>query len=221
MKPFFRAIELICNYEGFSEKAYPDPKTGAAPYTVGYGTQFYPDGTPVLRGHCCTKKKALEYLEHELNIINEDLEKINLILDSTMKEALMSFVHSVGWQPFLYSELIDCIANENWYGVAAEMSRWIFDEDHRVIGGLIDRRREEIDLFLSEIEDCPWSSTEVLLKAFRNYTAAKHQVKAIRQLERNINPYILAEFANAFDLTSDANTWDLQFDDIFSSGNWD
>lgn len=219
MKPFFRAIELICNYEGFSEKAYPDPKTGAAPYTFGYGTQFYPDGAPVLRGHYCTKEKALEYLEYELNIISEDLEKINLVLEPTMKEALLSFVHSVGWQPFLYSELVDCIANENWYGVAAEMSRWIFDEDHRVIGGLIDRRREEIDLFLSEVEDCPWSSTEVLLKAFRNYTAAKHQVKAIRQLERNINPYVLAEFANEFDLNSP--TWDLHLDDIFSSGNWD
>lgn len=221
MKPFFRAIELICNHEGFSEKAYPDPKTGTAPYTVGYGTQFYPDGAPVLRGHYCTKKKALEYLEYELNIISEDLEKINLILEPTMKEALLSFVHSVGWQPFLYSELIDCIANENWYGVAAEMSRWIFDEDHRVIGGLIDRRREEIDLFLLEVEDCPWSSTEVLLKAFRNYAASKDQVKAIRKLEKNINPYILAEFANDFDISS--SPWDSFFnaDGVFSSEDWD
>lgn len=221
MKPFFRAIELICNYEGFSEKAYPDPKTGAAPYTIGYGTQFYPDNTPVLRGHLCTKEKALEYLEHELQIINEDLEKINLILEPSMKEALLSFIHSIGWQPFLYSELVDCIGNENWYGVAAEMSRWIFDEDHRVIGGLIDRRREEIDLFLSEIEDCPWSTTEVLLKAFRNYTAARHQVQAIRRLEQHINPYLLAEFANDFDLAN--SPWDSNSNDgiIFSTEDWD
>lgn len=221
MKPFFRAIELICNYEGFSEKAYPDPKTGAAPYTIGYGTQFYPDNTPVLRGHLCTKEKALEYLEHELQIINEDLEKINLILEPSMKEALLSFIHSIGWQPFLYSELVDCIGNENWYGVAAEMSRWIFDEDHRVIGGLIDRRREEIDLFLSEVEDCPWSTTEVLLKAFRNYTAARHQVQAIRRLEQHINPYLLAEFANDFDLAN--SPWDANSNDgiIFSTEDWD
>lgn len=199
MKPFFQAIELIRTYEGFSEKAYADPKTGLAPYTFGYGTQFYPDGSPVLRGHCCTIEKAIEYLEHELQVISEDLEKINLVLDASMREALLSFIHSVGWQAFLYSELVDCIANENWYGVAAEISRWIFDEDHRVIGGLIDRRREEIDLFLSEVEDCPWSSTEILLKAFRNYTGSRQQIQAIRKLEQNSNPYLLAEFANAFD----------------------
>lgn len=221
MKSFYRAIELICRYEGFSEKAYPDPETGAAPYTIGYGTQFYPDGSPVLRGHCCTKKKALQYLEHEVNIIAQDLEKINLVLDASMKEALISFVHSIGWQPFIYCELIDCIGNENWPGVATEISRWIFDENHRVIGGLIDRRREEIDLFLSEIQDCPWRSTEVLLKAFRNYTASARQVQAIRSLERNVNPYILAEFANQFDLDSDP--WQLNPEDEidFSSTQWD
>jgi len=221
MKSFFRAIELIRNYEGFSEKAYPDSKTGGAPYTFGYGTQFYPDGSPVLRGRCCTKEKALEYLEYELQNISEDLEKINLILEPTMKEALVSFVHSIGWQPFLYSELSDCIANENWYGVAAEMSRWIFDEDHRVIGGLIDRRREEVELFLSEVEDCPWSSTEVLLTAFRNYTASKRQVNAIRKLEKNVNPYLLAEFANEFDIVSDPWNLNSEHRSILSTEDWD
>ena len=198
MKPFFRAIELIRTYEGFNEKAYPDLKTGLAPYTFGYGTQFYPDGSPVLRGHCCTKEKAIEYLEHELQVISEDIEKINLVLDASMKEALLSFIHSVGWQAFLYSELIDCIANENWYGVAVEISRWIFDEDHRVIGGLIDRRRDEIDLFLLEVNERSWSTTDILLKAFRSYTGSHRQINAIQKLEQNSNPYLLAEFANAF-----------------------
>ena len=37
---------IIKTFEGFSEKAYPDPDTNAAPYTIGYGT-YYPDGSPV------------------------------------------------------------------------------------------------------------------------------------------------------------------------------
>jgi hypothetical protein len=41
------------------------------------------------------------------------------------------------------------------------------------------------------------------MKAFRNYTAAPHQVRAIRQLEENVNPYVLAEFANAFKVDED------------------
>jgi lysozyme len=207
MKNNKQAIQLICKYEGYSESAYPDPETGGAPYTIGYGTQVYPDGVPVCAGQKCTKQKALQYLAHELEIIDKKLDTINLILDASMREALISFIHSIGWQSFLYSELIDCIANENWYGVAAEISRWIFDENYRVIGSLIDRRREEIKLFLAEVNSCPWSSTAVLLKAFRDYTAAPHQVKAIRHLEEAINPYVLADFANNYSLEEDP--WEL------------
>jgi hypothetical protein len=84
------------------------------------------------------------------------------------------------------------------------MSCWIFDAEHKVIGGLIDRRREEVDLFLQEVDTNQWASTEVLLAAFRNYTAAPHQVKAIRTLEEQISPYLLSQFANDFDIEGDS-----------------
>jgi lysozyme len=109
MENFSPALELICKYEGFNEKAYADPETGEFPYTLGFGTQFYPDGAPVKLGHYCTKQKALDYLLHEVNIIEQEIAKLNLRLDEHMKQALISFVHSVGWKPFLYSSLIDCI----------------------------------------------------------------------------------------------------------------
>ena len=60
MADFSFAIDLICKYEGFNEKAYPNNVTGKEPYTIGYGTQFYPDGTPVKAGQLCTKHKAYE-----------------------------------------------------------------------------------------------------------------------------------------------------------------
>lgn len=227
MKPFVRAINLICCYEGFSEKAYPDPKTGGAPYTIGFGTQFYPDGLPVLRGQCCTRKRALQYLEHELQVISEDLEKVNLVLDDSMKEALLSFIHSIGWQPFLYSRLIDDIGNEDWQSVVDEISQWIFDEDHHVIGGLLDRRREEAKLFLSEINDCPSKTIEILLNAFRNYSGKCQEIKAIRALESSVNPYALAEFANEF--YGSSGPWDdfkpidgdTDSEFLFSTDEWD
>ena len=40
-------IELIMKYEGFNEKSFPDPSTGTAPYTIGFGSQYYPNGEPV------------------------------------------------------------------------------------------------------------------------------------------------------------------------------
>jgi len=196
MGEFREAVELIRKYEGFSEKAYPSGDDGR--YTVGYGTQFYPDGSPVKQGQWCTKEKALEYLYFEIKAIDSCLDSLNLNLDHSMEQALISFVHSIGWTPFLYSNIVDAIERDDLVEAAEEMKNWIFDENHEVIGGLLDRRREEVALFLREIDDNPWVSTEVLMTAFRNYSAAPHQVRAIRILEENINPYVLAEFANNF-----------------------
>ena len=196
MGEFREAVELIRKYEGFSEKAYPSGDDGK--YTVGYGTQFYPDGSPVKLGQWCTKEKALEYLYQEVKAIRSSLDDLNLSLDHPMEQALISFIHSVGWTPFLYSNIIDAIERDDLGEAAEEIKSWIFDENHEVIGGLLDRRREEVALFLREIDGNPWVSTEVLMTAFRNYSAAPHQVRAIRNLEENINPYVLAEFANEF-----------------------
>jgi GH24 family phage-related lysozyme (muramidase) len=209
MADFSDAIKLIRKHAGFNEKAYPDPSTGEAPYSIGYGTQFYPDGSPVKKGQLCSSQKALEYLFHEINVIDTELTKLNLGLDSSMRQALISFIHSVGWEAFLYSGVIDAIEREDFCDATEEISQWVFDEYHQVIGGLLERRRDEIDLFLREVDANPWSSTEILLSAFRNYGAAAHQVRAIRALEERINPYVLAEFANAFQLND--TSWDDPF----------
>ena len=196
MGEFREAVELIRKYEGFSEKAYPSGDDGK--YTVGYGTQFYPDGSPVKLGQWCTKEKALEYLYQEVKAIRSSLDDLNLSLDHSMEQALISFIHSVGWTPFLYSNIIDAIERDDLGEAAEEIKSWIFDENHEVIGGLLDRRREEVALFLREVDGNAWVSSEVVMTAFRNYSAAPHQVRAIRNLEENINPYVLAEFANEF-----------------------
>jgi len=198
MSNFIRAVEIICKYENFSEKAYADPVTNDMPYTIGYGTQFYPDGSPVKKGQCCTREKALEYLKDEIECIVYDLENLNIHIDEAMREALISFIHSVGWKPFLYSAIIDCIENEDWSGVVEEMSQWVFDHYHDILGNLLERRREETKLFLELITDYPLYGTDILLEAFRNYDANPSQIESIRNLENNINPYALAEFASAY-----------------------
>lgn len=217
MSDLREAVALIRKYEGFNEKAFPAGDSGN--YSIGYGTQYYPDGSPVKQGQWCTKEKALEYLFKEVKAIRGLLAELDLHVDGTAEEALISFVHSVGWKPFLYSNVVDCIQQDDWAGVAEEITHWIFDENHRVIGGLIERRREEVELLLQEIDQNPWSSTEVLLTAFRNYSAAPHQVKAIRLLEENVNPYVLAQFANEFKVNEDP--WKLddskEMESLFAS----
>lgn len=203
------ALSIIKTFEGFNEKAYPDPSTGGSPYTLGYGTQFYPDGSQVKQGHCCTKEKALEYLLNEINIIANEIDKLNLGIDLHMKQGLISFIHSVGWDSFLYSSIIDHCEAENYVLAAQEFNKWIFNKDHEVIGGLLDRRKQEAALFLNTEN----FSGNLLLKAFRNYTASAEQVAAIRQLETEINPYVLSEFANKFNVTYGGD-FDLSEEDL-------
>ena len=92
---FVNAIDIIRKYEGFNESAYPDQLTGGMPYTLGYGTQFYPDGSPVKIGQYCTREKALEYLQHEINCIEDDLNDLHIHIDNAMRQALISFIHSL------------------------------------------------------------------------------------------------------------------------------
>jgi hypothetical protein len=147
----------------------------------------------------------MEYLYHELAVIDQNLEKLNLGLDTYMRQALLSFIHSIGWESFLYSAIPDQVEIEDWPGTVRTMNQWIYDYYHNVVGGMVDRRREEVELFLREIKAVPHEVTDLLLAAFRSYTAAPHEVKAIRNLEKSLSPYDLAQFANSFKLCQ--NPW--------------
>ena len=200
MHDFSPAICIIKKYEGFNERACPDPATGAEPYTIGYGSEFYPDGSPVLKGQLVSRKKAFEYLLAELDVIDSELDALKLDLDPHMKNALISFIHSVGWEAFLYSSIVDAVERGDFAEVIHEFNRWIFDDEHKVIAGLLERRREEGTIFLTNIDERAWMPPDVLLKAFRDYQASLRQVNAIRRFEERVNPYVLSEFANEFGL---------------------
>ena len=203
MYPYTEALLIIKTFEGFSEKAYPDPDTGGDPYTIGYGTQFYPDGSPVKKGQYVTPTKALEFLKHEVEVIGTQIEELNLGLDQSQVCALASFAHSVGWDTFLYSNIIDTLDDEDYSETIKDISCWIFDNDHKVVGGLIDRRRHEVKLFMKEQDEVSVFSKDILLKAFREYTASKGQVDAIRELQEHISPYALSNFANDYERDSE------------------
>jgi GH24 family phage-related lysozyme (muramidase) len=198
MADFTKAINIICRYEGYKEKAVEDPVTGKHPYTFGYGTQYYPDGSPVKSGHCVTKQKALEYLLYEIHLIEEELDKQNLKIDHSMKNALISFIHSIGWKPFLYSTIIDHIEGQRYHSAAEEMNRWIYNEKHRALGHLLERRKEETNLFMEEIDVTEVPFPGVLLLAANSYQAFPCQIEALIKLEKKINPYILTEFMNDY-----------------------
>ena len=198
MADYTKAINLICKYEGYNEKAYPDPCTGEYPYTFGYGTQYYPDATPVKLGHRVTKHKALEYLIYEIHLIEEELDTLKLRLGNSMKNALVSFIHSIGWKPFLYSTIIDHLEGQRYHCAAEEMNRWVYDQNHKALGHLLERRKEETDLFIEEVDVSEAPFPGILLMAANNYQGHPSQIEALIKLEKKINPYILSAFMNEY-----------------------
>src|SRR5437868_827293 len=60
-------LALTTSCEGLELTAYPDPGTGKEPYTIGYGTTVYPDGTKVKLGDTCSKAQAVEYLRNDMS----------------------------------------------------------------------------------------------------------------------------------------------------------
>lgn len=210
MKDYGPAEYIIKKYEGFNEKAYRDPMSGGKP-TFGFGTQYYPDGSPVLSGHRVSREKAEEYLREELTVIEDDLVNLNLDLDPGMHQALLSFIHSVGWNAFFFSNIVDALERRDLKEAVSEINSWIFDEDHKAIASLIQRRSDEITLFLSCTDEFRWQSPDILLKAFRDYEASSREVQAIRQLEKSISPYLLAEFADCFGVFTRQSSY-LPFD---------
>ena len=52
------AMPLVKEFEGCRLSAYPDPETGAQPWTIGWGTTTYYDGTPVKGGDTISQELA-------------------------------------------------------------------------------------------------------------------------------------------------------------------
>ena len=60
------ALPLVKEFEGCRLTAYPDPETGGKPWTIGWGTTTYYDGTPVKAGDKISQELADALLEGRL-----------------------------------------------------------------------------------------------------------------------------------------------------------
>lgn len=153
-------FNLIKSFEGFRAKAYPDPKSGGAPYTIGYGTTKYTSGAPVKPGDSVTHGQAELYLR-------EDVRKFAAFVDSAVTiplsqgqyDAMVSIVYNVGpgsknkdgilrLKDGRPSTLLRKLNAKDYKGAADEFLRWV-SPGSSVETGLRRRRTAERDLFLS------------------------------------------------------------------------
>lgn len=133
-------IDLIEKHEGFRSSPYLCP---AGKPTIGIGSTFYEDGTPVtLNDKPISLERARElarwYCENKVRYPRNDL-------NDDQKAAICSLIFNIGQGAFDRSKCKKAIIAGDW----AEAHRqwdWITAKG-KVLPGLVTRRREEKELF--------------------------------------------------------------------------
>lgn len=142
-------IELIKSFEGFRANAYPDPKSGGDPWTVGYGSTKFPSGRPVKKGDYVTPAQAEMYLREDVKKFANSVDALVTVpLKQCQYDALVSFVYNLGATNFRSSTLLKKLNAKDYKGAADEFLRWV-SPGSSVEAGLRRRRTAERNLFLS------------------------------------------------------------------------
>lgn len=144
-----KGIALIKKFEGCRLTAYPDPGTGGAPWTIGYGWTFLVDGKPIKPGMTINQATADRLLKTGLvSYENAVLKLVRIKLNQNQFDALVSFAYNVGTLALSTSTLLMKLNAGDINSAANEFLRWN-KAGGRVLPGLIRRREAERALFLA------------------------------------------------------------------------
>jgi GH24 family phage-related lysozyme (muramidase) len=141
------AIQIIKEFEGCHLSAYPDPLSGGDPWTIGYGTTRFPDGSAVQRGDKINVIEADMLLRLEVDRIAERLRAIPhwASMGDPQRCALISFAYNLG-TGFYGSAGFDTISaalrDKGWPSVPAALLLYC-NPGTAVEAGLLRRRKAE------------------------------------------------------------------------------
>ncbi|MFW8199585.1 lysozyme [Klebsiella pneumoniae] len=144
MKLSQRGIDLIKQFEGYSSKAYPDPATGGAPWTIGYGTT-----KGVKPGMVVTAQQAEKMLRDDVAKFESGVS--SLITAPTTQgqfDAMVSLAYNIGLGNFGKSTLLKK-HNARCYTCAADQFRVWNRANGKVMNGLTKRRAAERQVYMS------------------------------------------------------------------------
>ena len=134
-------IDLIKQFEGLSLKAYPDPATGAEPWTIGIG---HTGG--VRPGDVITEARAEQLLRQDLGRFEMAVRKLCPITTQNQFDALVSLAFNIG-EGNLKDSTLRRLHNEgNYVAAAGQFERWN-RANGKVMAGLTRRRAAEAALY--------------------------------------------------------------------------
>lgn len=133
-------VKMIEGFEGFSAKAYPDPGTGGAPWTIGYG---HTGG--VKPGETMSQATAEQYLKQDLNTAeNAVRQNVHVPLTQNQFDALVSLTYNLG--PNGYPSLLATLNRGDYAGAQKQFGDYVH-AGGKVLPGLVNRRAKEAELF--------------------------------------------------------------------------
>jgi len=137
-----RGVALIKQFEGCRLAAYPDPGTGGAPWTIGWGAT----GSGIVKGTVWTQEQADARLESDLARYAVDVVRALDEAPTTQAQfdALVSFHYNTG--AIASATLMKKHQAGDYAGAITEFARWVH-AGGRILPGLVRRRAAEVELY--------------------------------------------------------------------------
>ena len=141
-------LHLTEQFEGLRLTAYPDPGTGGAPWTIGYGHT----GPDVHPGLTITQQQAENLLARDIQTASDAVNRlVKYELTQEEFDALVDFTYNCGAGNLQISTLLKKVNAGDMVGASKEFAKWNLANGH-VLQGLVNRRQAEMRLFLQSID---------------------------------------------------------------------
>ena len=147
------ALPVIQAFEGCRLEAYPDPETGGEPWTIGWGSTTWFDGTKIKAGDRCTQQLADDMLDnHVRNVVGPRLaQRIPTWrqMSARQQAAIISFAYNVGegfYGAAGFETITRVLGNRDWPAVPAALRLYV-NPGGPSEAGLRRRRDAEAELW--------------------------------------------------------------------------
>jgi len=151
-------LQLLKQWEGFKLQLYKD---SAGLPTIGVGHLLKKDelasgriiisGVPVEFVDGLGEEQVTSLLQQDLQPAEDTVNSgVKVVLDQNQFDALVSFTFNSGAQAFAESTLLKLLNQGSYDAVPDQLRRWV-RAGGKIVQGLVNRRENEIKLWLGQI----------------------------------------------------------------------